>query len=55
MNMTCHPDVMRGGVVTDIGNRVDKRKLSGVKKTSGKRMKGEWRKVDNLHPDVVEP
>ena len=52
--MICHPDV-RGAAVPDIGNRVGKRKLSGLKKRGGKRVKGEWRKLENLHPDVVAP
>ena len=44
----------RGAAVEDLGNRVGRRKLEGVKKRGGKRVKGEWKMLDNLHPDAVE-
>ena len=44
-----------GGAVPGIGNRVGRRKLEGVKKRGGKRVKGEWKMLDNLHPDILGP
>ena len=45
----------RGGAVSGIGNRAGKRKVGGVKKWGGKRVKKEWKMLYNLHPDIVAP
>ena len=44
----------RGGAVEELGNRVGKRKLEGVKKRGGKRVKKDWKMLENLHPDIVD-
>ena len=44
-----------GGAVKEIGNRIGRRKLKGVKKRGGKRVKKEWKQLDNLHRDMVGP
>ena len=54
LDMICAESV-RGGAVAGIGTRVGKRSLGGVKKRGGKRVKGEWKMLSNLHPDVVAP
>ena len=43
-----------GGAVPNLGNRSGKRRLEGVKKRGGKRVKQEWMMLDNLHPDDAE-
>lgn len=45
---------VRGAAVKDLGNRVGKRKLEGVKKRGGKRVKKDWKMLDDLHPDIVD-
>ena len=42
-----------GGAVPNLGNRMGKRKLNGLKKRGGKRVKKEWKALENLHPDIV--
>ena len=44
-----------GAAVEQIGNRVGRRRLEGVKKRGGKRVKTQWKQLDNLHPDIIEP
>ena len=44
-----------GAAVKNLGNRVGKRKLEGLKKRGGKRVKKEWKMLDNLHRDILEP
>ena len=43
----------RGGAVPGLGNRAGKRRLEGVKKRGGKRVKQDWKVLENLHPDIV--
>ena len=44
-----------GAAVPELGNRVGKRRLEGLKKNrGGKRVKNEWKMLDNIHPDAAE-
>ena len=44
-----------GAAVPEIGNRVGRSRLEGVKKRGGKRVKKQWKQLDNLHPDIIQP
>ena len=51
LDRICEAD---GAAVPELGNRVGRRKVDGLKKRGGKRVKNDWKMLTNLHPDAAE-